>query len=155
MDQIEVRIVRLEPLRVAASYGFGAGPEELAWQQIIKFYQESGVDQDGAQHRFFGFNNPSPSAGSPNYGYEQWVTVAEDTAASGEIKMKNFPGGLYAVTRTTLRTITEDWHKLFLWREASHYLAANHQWLEECLTPPLDAAITEDMQLDLYIPIAE
>lgn len=154
MDEIDVRIVRVEPQRVAASYGFGSGPEDIAWKKMDSFVQEKKLMEDGAVHRFFGFNNPSPTPGSPNYGYEQWVTIGPDVTPSGDIQIKDFEGGLYAVTRCQLQNITEVWHKLAIWREKSPYRAGSHQWLEECLKPPINGqGIEITFELDLYIPI--
>lgn len=155
MNDLEVRIVRLEPQHVAMSYGFGQGPEGIAWEKMIAFVKQAGLAADGQTHRYFGFNNPSPTPGSPNYGYEQWVTIQSGILPGEDIKIKDFPGGLYAVTRCQLANITEAWHALFTWREQSPYRSAGHQWLEECLTPPLDQEIGMDMRFDLYMPIAE
>ncbi len=155
MSSMEVRIVRLEPQHVAASYGFGPGPEPIAWEKLSAFIARQGLDKDGQAHRYFGFNNPSPSAGSPNYGYEQWITVDPSVQPDGEIKIKDFPGGLYAVTRCKLGNITQVWHQLMAWREKSPYRGAGHQWLEEALNPPIGQQIDEHtMELDLYLPIA-
>jgi DNA gyrase inhibitor GyrI len=152
---IEVKIVKLEPIRVASSYGFGTGPEGIAWDKMATFIKEKGLDKL-AGTRYFGFNNPSPAPGSANYGYEQWVTVGPEVEASGEVKIKTFPGGLYGVTHCRLNNIFNTWQELAAWREKSRYHPANHQWLEECFTPPLEGSIDENaMEFDLYIPIAE
>lgn len=156
MSDIDVRIVHVEPMRVAASYGFGTGPEGIAWDKIIAFVKEKGLDTDGQPHRYLGFNNPSPAPGSPNYGYEQWVTVGSEVEASGDIKIKDFSGGLYAVAHCKLNRITEAWHQLAAWREKSAYRFGSHQWLEDCLTPPFSGQIDENqMEFDLYMPISE
>lgn len=155
MSEIEVRIVRLAPQRVATTYGFGPGPEDIAWQKMIAFIKTEGFEKDSQEHRYFGFNNPDPSPGSPNYGYEQWVTISPETAAGDDVKIKDFQGGLYAVTRTDLETITRTWQKLVAWREKSHYRMGNHQWLEEALAVGPDMKITPQMELDLYLPITE
>ena len=155
MSDIDVRIVRLEPQRVAVAYGFGSGPEPIAWEKLITFIKANGLDKDGQKHRFFGFNNPNPTPASPNYGYEQWITVGPEVEAEGDIKIKTFGGGMFAVTSCTLRNITDVWMQLAAWREKSQYRFGSHQWLEEVLKPPLDEPITEDMVLDLYLPIAE
>lgn len=155
MSEINVRIVNLEPYRVASAYGFGPGPEGTAWNKMIGYVKAQGLDQDGQAHRYLGFNNPSPTPGSPNYGYEQWITIGSDTEPAGDIQIKAFDGGLYAVTRCQLRNIGEVWQALVGWREKSAYKSARHQWLEEVLVPPTDeTAINEDMELDLYLPIA-
>ena len=67
---------------------------------------------------------------------------------------KEFPGGRYTVTRCEgLQTIHATWQKLVAWREASHYRPAQHQWLEELITPP--GRPWEKAQFDLYMPITE
>jgi AraC family transcriptional regulator len=83
VSELEVRIVDMEPMRVASAHGFGEHPEDLAWQRMLAFAQAQGLDTESV--RFFGFNNPNPSPGSPNYGYEQWMTVGPEVEAGGEI----------------------------------------------------------------------
>ncbi|MBE0699586.1 MAG: GyrI-like domain-containing protein [Anaerolineaceae bacterium] len=155
MSEINVRIVNLEPYRVASAYGFGSGPEGIAWKKMIAYVKSKGLERDGQAHRYLGFNNPSPTPGSPNYGYEQWITIGPETEVEGDIQIKEFSGGLYAVTRCQLRSIGETWQALAGWREKSQYQSGRHQWLEEVLVPPSDeTTIDEDMELDLYLPIA-
>jgi DNA gyrase inhibitor GyrI len=153
MSELEVRIVGLEPMRVASAYGFGEQPENVAWEKILAWASAQGYD-DLSKHRFFGFNNPNPSPGSPNYGYEQWVSVGPEAEGDKDIEIKEFPGGLYAVTRSQgIQNISEDWKKLAIWREDSKYQVAHHQWLEECFTPHAESL--EAYIFDLYIPISE
>jgi len=105
-------------------------------------------------HRFFGYNNPDPSPGSPNYGYDQWITVDATIQPAEPIKLTKFPGGLYAVTRCMgVQNIPSTWKQLVVWCEDSQYRTAHHQWLEECLTPP--GVDLDKLELDLYLPIAE
>ena len=134
--------------------GFGASPEGLAWDKMSAWLKATHLLEDGQSHRFFGFNNPNPSAGSPNYGYEVWATVDETVQAEGEISVKDFPGGLYAVTRCKgVENIFPTWQQFVRWREESRYQGANYQWLEEhfgALGGPL-----EELVLDLYLPIGE
>ncbi len=154
MSDFEVRIVEMEPMRVASAHGFGAEPEPQAWNKILAFAQEKGLDTGKA--RFFGFNNPNPSPGSPNYGYEQWMTVSPDVQAEGEITIKEIPARRYAVTRCKgISTITQTWQQLVLWFEDSAYKKPAHwcQCLEELLTPP--GVPYEEYVFDLYLPIAE
>jgi hypothetical protein len=47
----------------------------------------------GKPHRLFGYNNPDPSPGSPNYGYDVWLTVDESTQAEGEAASLISPAG--------------------------------------------------------------
>ena len=153
MSELEVRIVRLEPMRVASAHGFGQSPEGEAWDKILTWAKSKGLLEDLEALRFFGFNNPDPSAGSPNYGYEQWITVGPNVEAEGDVELKDFAGGLYAVAPCKLSNIGEVWKQLVAWREDSPYKPAYHQWLEECLTPP--GTPLDEMEFDLYLPIAE
>ena len=152
MSGLEVRIVRLEPMRVAFALGFGASPEEQAWKKLFDWAGRKGLLDDPKAHRYFGFNNPNPSPGSPNYGYEQWMTVGPEVKPEGEVKIKEVPGGLYAVTRWEAIPNPEIWKQLVLWRENSRYKPAHHQWLEECLNPLEGPG---QLIFDLCLPIAE
>ena len=52
----------------------------------------------------------------------------------GDLRVVDFDGGLYAVTRfKDLNQIGKVWKQLVVWREGSRYQAAHHQWLEELL----------------------
>ena len=153
MSENNVRIVKLEPLHVASAHGFGPEPENIAWEKILAFVAEKKLtDAEGI--RYFGFNNPNPSAGSPNYGYEQWVTIAPEIEATDDIEVKDFAGGLYAVIRCAgLGNIGATWQHLVSWAENSSYQHGHHQWLEEVLTPP--PTPEDKFVLDLYMPIVE
>jgi len=155
MEPIEVHIVQLAPMRVASAHGFGASPETLAWDKLTTWAKERGLWQDAAPRRFFGFNNPDPSPGSPNYGYETWMTVGPDVDSDGEITVKNFSGGLYAVTRCEAKIPGDDipntWKQLAAWVETSPHQHARHQWLEEHFFQ--GETNFEAFTLDLFIPI--
>jgi DNA gyrase inhibitor GyrI len=152
MSELDVRIVTMDPMRVASAYGFGDSPEEQAWDKILAFAQAKGLDREEA--RFFGFNNPDPSPGSPNYGYEQWITIGPDVEAEGDIRIVDFAGGLYASTRLRgLSNIGQAWKQLVQWFEDSPYRKGPHQWLEELLTPP--ESPQEEWEFILYLPISE
>ena len=155
---LTVQIVQLEPLHVASALGFGTSPEAEAWKKLLEWARKKGLLTNKPKARFFGFNNPSPSHGSPNYGYEQWMTVEPDVQGDEAITIKDFPGGRYAVTRCQLHNIETTWKALVAWSEASPYRWTHnhHQWLEEAITPPLDSIVgKEDAQMDLYLPILD
>lgn len=150
MSELDVRIVKLEPMRVASAYGFGASPEEKAWDNLLTWARAKGFLKEGA--RFFGFNNPNPSPGSPNYGYEQWMTVGPEVQPEGAVRIVDFYGGLYAVARCKLPHIGEAWRQLVEWCEDSgHTWIMTIQCLEESITPP-DTPF-DDVVMDLYLPI--
>jgi effector-binding domain-containing protein len=154
MSEIEVKIINLEPMRVISAYGFGAEPEGIAWEKIAAFVEKNGLALAGKHSATFGFNNPNPSKGSPNYGYEIWLPVADDVEPEGDLRIVNFSGGLYAVTTFKgLGNIGNVWMKLAKWAEGSKYKRAHHQWLEELTTGP--DTPPEEYIFNLYLPIAK
>lgn len=155
MNNIDVRIEMLEPMLMASAYGFGESPEIIALEKMEVFAKSKGlISGDKIAFRHFGFNNPSPSPGSPNYGYEVWITLTPEIQPEGDIRLIYFPGGMYAVTEVLgVSNITDVWKKLAEWRENSHYRKAYHQWLEELINP-LESDF-EKYKFKLYLPIVE
>jgi len=153
MSEIEVKIVNLEPMRMVSAYGFGAEPAAIAWEKIKAFAEKNELHLADDSITTFGFNNPNPSHGSPNYGYEIWLPVANDVEPEGDLRIVDFRGGLYAVTTFKgLENIGEVWGKLVKWVEGSKYRRAHHQWLEELTTYEVSL---EEYVFNLYLPIAE
>jgi DNA gyrase inhibitor GyrI len=156
MGLSKVRIVDLPPMRVASALGFGTQPETQASKMILEYARAIGIDPRSADYRTFGFNNPSPAPGSPNYGYEIWLVVGPDAKAEGPIKIKDVPGGRYAVTRFTgLSNIGRVWKELVAWFEDSPYTMPPNgcQCLEQVRNP--NEPNPEAWEFDLYLPIAE
>ena len=157
MTDLEVRIVKLPPMRVACVNGFGAEPESLAFDKMKAWAEANQLLNK--PHRLFGYNNPNPSPGSPNYGYDVWITVDETVKVEGEARPIEFPGGLYTVTRLEVKSpgneIPEAWQKLVKWMENSKYRHGRHQWLEEHIGPLNESVNSLPFTLDLYLPIAE
>jgi effector-binding domain-containing protein len=82
------------------------------------------------------------------------MVVGGEVEAEGDVKIKDFSGGLYAVTRFKgLENIGQVWKDLVRWQEDSKYKSGSHQWLEELHTsvdsPP------EEYVFDLWLPIME
>jgi DNA gyrase inhibitor GyrI len=156
MNETDIRIVRLEPFKVASTYGFGPQPEDIAWEKMFKWLKSVDLWQKMGEQQLYGFNNPNPSPGSPNYGYEQWVVINKEYEPSKDVEFKSFTGGLYAVTRCYgIPEIGDKWQQLFRWRQNSSYQSASHQWLEKLTNPSQDPLDMHKMVMDLYIPISE
>jgi len=154
MKELQVKIEQLEPMRVAAALGFGKNPEDLAFEKMVKFAEAKGLLVDGQLPITYGFNNPDPSPGSPNYGYEVWLPVSENIGAGEDVTIVDFPGGLYAVTRFQgVDNIGDVWKQLVNWREKSEYQWGNHQWLEKLLTP--SETDYGKFVFELFLPISE
>ena len=145
------RIVTLEPMRVASCRAVGREPEIEAFRVMTAWAREAGVlGRKGV--RYFGFDNPAPTSGRDEYGYEVWMTVDSAVRESENVKEKDFPGGKYAVITTRLSGIAQSWKDLLTWRAESEYGEAKHQCLEEVRTPPLESP-PGDIEIDLYLPL--
>lgn len=155
MNATDVQITRLEPMRVASSYGFGAHPEEQAWQMLCEWAKPLGFLDDLEAHPIFGFNNPYPTPDNPKYGYELWIKVGPGVEPAGPVRIEEFFGGTYAVMKCEVKghpekTVPECWQGLAQWcRENSRALGRHHA-LERFLTSPDDL---DTLVLSLYCPI--
>jgi effector-binding domain-containing protein len=155
MSQLEVRIVKLPPMRVASALGFGTQPENQAWKMIQTFAKANGIDLKSEGVQTYGFNNPNPTPGSENYGYEIWLPVGPDIEAQEPIELKDVTGGTYAVTRFTgLSNIGRVCKELVAWFEDSPYVWPPNctQCLEGLLNP--FQSDPEGFVFDLYLPIS-
>ncbi|NLI99173.1 GyrI-like domain-containing protein [bacterium] len=157
MQDSDIRIVRLGPMRVAYAKGFGTSPEAEAWNKLLSWAKEKGMLDDTEDFRLFGFNNPEPTPDKPEYGYEQWITVEVDVEPGGDVQIKDFPGGQYAVLRTKLSSITDSWKSMAEWIKNSEYDFGPYQYLEECLgvTGFEGGGPDLETEFDIYMPIKE
>ncbi len=161
MKDFEVRIVRLEPMRVASVRAISDSPEHDAWEEMRRWAEPRGLLENIEEHPVFGFNNPDPSPDQKEYGYEFWIKVGREMEPEGKIEVKEFEGGLYAVTQCNLKEeleseffrkegYLESWKKLHDWVESSEYKFGKHRWLEKAHDP---GAPEGELVLDLYAPI--
>jgi len=151
---MEVRIVRLEPMRVAYVNAFGATPEADAWKVLLGWAKGKVLLDGGRSCRLFGYDNPLGGE-KGLHGYDTWITVGADVQCRPEerVQVKEFSGGLYAVTRCCLADIVDTWMRLHEWVASSPHKMGSYQWLEEHLTLP--QAPWQDVLLDLHYPLAE
>lgn len=151
--KLDVSIVTLEPMRVASVRAVSESPETDAWKKMRAWAELKGLLEDPEAHPVFGFNNPDPSPGQKEYGYEFWIRIGPDIKPEGEIQVKDFAGGLYAVTpcrvEDPFKDIPKTWEKLAEWVKSSKYKFGTHQWLEKHVWE----APYEELVLDLYCPI--
>lgn len=157
-SDFDVRIITLEPMRVASVRAIGKTPENDAWAKMQSWAEERGLLDNIEKHPVFGFNNPDPSPDKEEYGYEFWIKIGPEIQSEGEIEVKEFKGGMYAVTTTRLivdpeTNIIPAWKKLAEWvKKADKYDYGVHICLEKAINP---RASPEDLVLDLYCPIKE
>ena len=88
MPDLEVRIEELEPMLVASVRVVSESPELDAWEKMSSWAGAKGLLGNTAEHPVYGFNNPSPSPGRKEYGYEFWIKVPDDIESEGEIEIK-------------------------------------------------------------------
>ncbi len=155
MSELDVRIVRLEPMRVASVRATSTEPEHEAWLKLQAWAEPRGLLDDLEKHPVFGFNNPNPSEDREEYGYEFWIRVDEDVESDDVVRVLEFQGGRYAVTTCKLMNdpngnMPEVWMKLYEWVKESEYEWQQTQELEK----PHDlTSADDDLLLDLFLPI--
>lgn len=163
MKDLDVKIVELESMHVASAQAIGDSPEDKAWNKMRAWAEPRGLLEDLEEHPVFGFDNPEPSPGQKEYGYEFWMKVGPEEEAEGDIKMKEFQGGLYAVTTCNLKEeleseffkkngSLESWKKIVEWVKSSKYTMGCHQCLERAHDP---GGSVDELILDLYCPIVK
>lgn len=151
MKETPVRIVTLEPMTLICFNGFGTEPEDQALTLLHAWAKQQ--DQHG---RIFGYNNPDPAEGSPNYGYDACMIVDAETEPVKGSRIRHLEKGLYAVLNCPVKEPWVDipgaWKTLVQWVDANDFSLGPHQWLEEHL-PKNDQDSEINMTLDLYMPI--
>ena len=155
MNDLNVKILTLEPMRVASAYGFGVNPEEQAWQKMVAWAKPKGLLEDITAHPLFGFNNPNPSAGVPGYGYEFWIRVGPEAEPEGDVRIVEFMGGTYACARCEVQgdpgaKIPATWKSLIEWCKMNRYRFACHQAVERFLSSPDDIG---NLAIEICCPI--
>ncbi|MBN2536279.1 MAG: GyrI-like domain-containing protein [Spirochaetales bacterium] len=156
MKITDIQEKKLDPIHIAGTHAYSESPETDAWNKLYAWAKPLGLLNTPGSHRIFGFNNPNPSAGSTKYGYEFWITIGPEIHVSGDIIVKDFPGGRYLTAKCKPgcgEDIALAWNELAEWFENSKYKHANHQWLEEHIyTEPVYTI--EYLELILYLPVS-
>jgi len=138
---------------VAAVLATGPAPEVEAFQRLRQWAAPKGLFAEPERHPVFGFNNPSPSPGKPEYGYELWLRVDAPDPSETAVVFKLFEGGLFAVTACALcgePGIMETWRLLWEWAQTGPYRWRRAQELEKVLNPE---APEDRLMLELYLPV--
>ncbi|MHA1904348.1 MAG: GyrI-like domain-containing protein [Candidatus Thorarchaeota archaeon] len=159
----EVRIIELKPMKVASVRVISTQPENDAWQKMQAWAEPRGLLADYKNHPVFGFNNPDPSPGKSEYGYEFWMQIHDDIDLDEGMEIKEFKGGKYAVITCNLTKELESeffkeygglesWKKLIDWVRASRYTMDKENCLEYAHDP---TGSSGDYMLDLYLQIKE
>ena len=70
MSDLEVRIIKLEPMRLASFWGFGESPETIAWEKLISWAKPKGL-----------LENPPPLAQQPSASVPRRLSLRTDAWA--------------------------------------------------------------------------
>ncbi len=152
MSALDVRIEKMEPMRVASVRVISENPEQDAWEKLKLWAEANEYLGNTEEHPVFGFNNPNPSQDQTDYGYEFWMRVPPNTESEGEIEMKDFPGGFYAVITHDGLPNPEVWMSLWNWVQSSSHEYRKTNELEKPHDP---LASLDKMTFDLYLPIVK
>lgn len=153
----DIKVLKeLKPMRVAYYHAYCDNPELAALNTIFNWAKSNNLLTGDNNHRFFGFDKQGLNG---EHGYEFWMTVDEKVTGDGIVGIKNFKGGKYAVTGTSLDDIMNAWKRLVSWLQISKYEYGDGQCLEEHLLNDNEInnktvdEITGTFRLDLYMPI--
>jgi DNA gyrase inhibitor GyrI len=148
--ELEVRIERLEPMKVARFQAIGESPEAPAFEKLKEWAEANGLFGKPQEHPVFGFNNPTPADDRKEYGYEFWIRIPPELEAKADVK--EFPGGRYAVVTHPGIPNPKVWLSLWNWVKASEYTWRRTHELEKPHDP---WAAPTDLVFDLFLPIEE
>ncbi len=115
---LNVRIVHLPPMTVAAFHYIGPECEDHAGAMAEAFIRQSRLYDRKPDSRMLGFNHPNPTQDHPVYGYEYWLSIPEDLEVPAPGCKKHIPGGLYAAHAMEFPNFHE-WQWLLDWVENS------------------------------------
>ena len=153
MSELDVRIVRLDPMRVASVRAISDEPEHEAWLKLQEWAEPRGLLDDLEKHPVFGFNNPNPSPDRKEYGYEFFLELKPSFEAEEGIQIEKLPGGQCAVLACKgVEHLPDSWTRLYGWVTDSGRKVADHG-LEECLNP--GEQDVSRLEFDLWLPVEE
>ena len=146
-----VRLVTIPSLCAVVSHGHGRHPEMAAHERLMAWARLHGLPGDPATCLRLGRNNPRPTPGQADYGYDSMLAAVGDLPEPEGLARATVPGGTWAVVRCTLANIGERWEHLYRWVREHRHEPAGHG-LEELLTEP-DESRPAATVLDLWLPI--
>lgn len=104
-------------MRVTYFKAFSQHPEMEASGTLLPWVEQVGLVDEPDSVRRFRFNNLPPwDTPGPAYGYESWITIPPKLNPSSEIRVKQFPGSLGALTSIErVSDIGAAWKYLYHW----------------------------------------
>ena len=168
---LDVRIIYLPPMAVAASHATGENCEGRAGDALYQFARESRLLEIKPDTRQFGFDcsGGETGIGEASHGYELWVSIPEEMKVPSPLVKRKFEGGYYAAHMIKAGDF-DHWLKLREWVHNSEQYEndwGSIRWtpyeagMEHCLEEQLNFwgnlqnpdFKSRDMQLDLLFPV--
>ena len=153
-EHLRVHFERLTPMRVVSFHAYSKSPERDASLKMNEWARANGILINKETHPTFGFDNPSPTRGKEEYGYEFWLKIDDDFETDDDIKIIDIPERLYAVTTSwRLADVGRDWKNLDRWlKEHDYEIIKNIPCLERA---HLINVSEDELVLDLLVPLKE
>ena len=148
----EIRIETLHPIRAAHFHAFSQTPEDDAWKKAASWAESRGLLGE-TPTRVFGRNNPPPSPGKKEYGYEFFLELEPGLKEEEGVRIEKLPGGRCAVLACEgVEHLPETWRRLYDWVTTNGKKVADHG-LEEHLNP--GEPDVSRLEFDLWLPVEE
>ena len=146
-----VMIVKIDPIRVAVCNRISKSPEKDSYEVLRAWSEPKGLLKDPVKYPLFGRNNPNPSPGKKEYGYDFMLAIPADMKIDGEMKEGEIPGGTYAVVRTHFELITDMWIWLYNWTKEKGYKPTGNAYEEHILGVDIEQPM--NMLFDLWLQL--
>ncbi len=151
-----VHIEALPPMRVARFRAVGKEPEHMSTGYLKRWLMDRRIRNPEAV-RIFGFDvELSPAEQKQGLrGYEVWATVPDSVGPGAGVRVRNVPGGLYAVLRVPAALVDPYARIPAGWRHLSEWVQRSREYgLADglCLEEHVQGRGT--MHLDLFVPVA-
>lgn len=152
---MDVRIENCGPWRVAFVRHVGPYAEcQPAWNKLMAFAGQNGLFND--KTRFIGIGHDNPQVTPPDkIRYDACVTVDEHVQASGDVGVKEIPGGQYAIAtlRGPCSGLADAWRWIFeKWLPTSGRKFGSGQCFELYVTNAMTTP-PEDQVTEIYVPV--
>ena len=152
---LKVEIVKLPDTKVIAIQALGKEPETKAIQKMDNWLKKHNFSKK--ELMIYGFNNPDPTPGKEEYGYEFYIPTDLNIEEDDTIKIKQMKGGTFAVTECHViedfEQIGRSWKELVaLVKEQPDYGFGECFWYEH---HPIPLPGSEGFILNLYLPVVE
>lgn len=152
--KLEVRIIRLVPMKVISSTHEGCSPIDERMLEFVSWAKSNGIKFNPGMRTSFMFENKKKK------GYELIAAIPDDLIETGIYDVKIFEGGLFAVTSAYVEEIFDKYNLLINWINESEHFELDtfngefkQEPMGEMITPEDISQKFQIEQQDIYVPI--